>query len=32
MRESTQWATALNALFGGIEPHFKTEQTLDRAC
>jgi SRSO17 transposase len=31
MRETTQWATALEALFKRMKPHFKTEQTLDRA-
>jgi SRSO17 transposase len=31
MRETTQWATALEALFRRIRPHFKTEQTFNRA-
>ncbi len=31
MRETTPWATALEALFGRLRPHFKTEQTFDRA-
>lgn len=31
MRETTQWAAALEALFRRIRPHFKTEQTFDRA-
>lgn len=31
MRETTQWAAALESLFRRIRPHFKTEQTFDRA-
>jgi SRSO17 transposase len=31
MRETTQWAAALEALFRRMRPHFKTEQSFNRA-